>query len=163
MIDLITNLFRRPEPALLDARASDAAALAGVHARAFRHGWSEAEFERLLADRNVLCHLARSNGGTGAVVGFVISRLVEDEAEILMVAVAPGERGRGLAARLIARHLGRLAARGVRHVFLEVDEGNDPALKLYARAGFEQVGRRPGYYARAERNAAALLLRRDLA
>ncbi|MEX0591295.1 MAG: ribosomal-protein-alanine acetyltransferase, partial [Xanthobacteraceae bacterium] len=64
MIDLITNLFRRPEPALLDARASDAAALAGVHARAFRHGWSEAEFERLLADRNVLCHLARSNGGT---------------------------------------------------------------------------------------------------
>jgi ribosomal-protein-alanine N-acetyltransferase len=58
--------------------------------------------------------------------------------------------------------LGRLAARGVQHVFLEVDEGNDPALKLYARAGFEKVGRRPGYYVRPEGNAAALLLRRDL-
>jgi ribosomal-protein-alanine N-acetyltransferase len=162
MIGLIAHLFRRPEPALLDARAADAAALASLHARAFRHGWSEAEFERLLADRNVLCHLARTEGGTGIVVGFVIARIIDHEAEILMVAVAPGERGRGLAGRLIARHLSRLAARGVRHVFLEVDEGNAPALKLYARAGFERVGRRPGYYANADGNAAALLLRRDL-
>jgi ribosomal-protein-alanine N-acetyltransferase len=162
MIGLIAHLFRRSEPALLDARAGDAAALARLHASAFRHGWSEAEFERLLADRNVLCLIARSEGGTGEPVGFVISRLVEGEAEILMVAVARSERGRGLAGRLIARHLGRLAARGVQTVFLEVDEGNDPAIKLYARAGFEQVGRRPGYYTHAEGNAAALLMRRDL-
>jgi ribosomal-protein-alanine N-acetyltransferase len=162
MIGLIANLFRRTEPALLDARLSDAAALAALHAAAFRHGWSEAEVERLLADHSVLCHLARASGGSGPVVGFVIGRVVEDESEILMVAVAPAERGRGLAGRLIARHLGRLAARGVQHVFLEVDEGNDPALKLYARAGFVKVGRRPGYYTGPDGNAAALLLRRDL-
>ena len=162
MMGLLANLFRRTEPALLDARLSDAATLAALHAGAFRHGWSEAEFERLLADRSVLCHLARASGGTGPVVGFVIARIVEDEAEILMVAVAPRERGRGLAGRLIARHLGRLAARGVHRVFLEVDEGNDAALRLYARAGFQKVGRRPGYYERPEGNAAALLLRRDL-
>jgi ribosomal-protein-alanine N-acetyltransferase len=96
------------------------------------------------------------------VVAFVISRVIEDEAEILMVSVAPAERGRGLARRLLTRHLGRLAARGARRVFLEVDEGNDPAIRLYTRSGFERVGRRPGYYASAEGNAAALLLRRDL-
>lgn len=162
MIGSLSKLFRRPEPALLDARPSDAAALAALHAISFRHGWSEEEFERLLADRSVVCHLARAAGGTGPVVGFVIARIVEDEAEILMVAVAPSERGRGLGRRLIARHLGRLAAHGVRHVFLEVDEGNDSALKLYARAGFERVGRRPGYYQTPEGNAAALLMRRDL-
>jgi ribosomal-protein-alanine N-acetyltransferase len=162
MIGSLAKLFRRPEPALLDARPGDAAALAALHAGAFRHGWSEAEFERLLADRNVICHLARASGGTGTVVAFVIARVIEDEAEILMVAVAPAERGRGLARRLLTRHLGRLAARGARRVFLEVDEGNDPAIRLYTRSGFERVGRRPGYYASAEGNAAALLLRRDL-
>lgn len=162
MMGAIRSLFRRPEPALLDARASDAAALARVHAIAFRHGWSENEFERLLADKNVLCHVARGGGGTGPVCAFTISRIVEDEAEILMVAVAPGEQGRGLARRLLGRHLGRLAARGVRKVFLEVDEGNAPAIRLYSRAGFEQVGRRPGYYANPGRQAAALVLRRSL-
>lgn len=158
MSGLFASLFRRAEPALAEARAGDAAALSALHARAFRHGWSDAEFERLLADRNVTCHVARAGG----IAGFVISRTVEDEAEILMVAVAPQERGRGLGGRLIARHLARLAARGVKNVFLEVDEGNDPALRLYTNAGFERVGHRPGYYEKPQGTAAALILRRRL-
>ncbi len=163
MIALLQSLFGQPEPAILDARAADAAALAGVHADAFRHGWSESEFERLLADRTTVCHVARKKGGTGAICGFIIARVVEDEAEILMVAVGRGEQGRGLARRMLSRHLGRLAARGARHVFLEVDEGNSPAIRLYTRAGFEKVGRRAGYYAEAGRPAAAaLIMRRGL-
>ena len=162
MIGAIRSLFRRAEPAILDARSGDAAALARVHASAFSNGWSEDEFERLLADRNVICHVVRGSGGTGAICAFTISRLVEDEAEILMVAVAPGEQGRGLAGRLLSRHLGRLAARGVRNVFLEVDEGNQSAIRLYTRAGFEQVGRRKGYYAKPDGQAAALVMRRSV-
>ena len=158
MMTFFRALFRRPEPAIVEARPADAAALARVHASAFRHGWNESEFERLLADKNVICHAARGKGGTGAVSAFTISRAVEDEAEILMVAVAPGEQGRGLARRLLARHLSRLAARGARKVFLEVDEGNTPALRLYARAGFVEVGRRAGYYAEAGKQAAAALI-----
>jgi len=163
MIAFLQSLFRRPEPAILDARPADAAALARVHADAFRHGWSESEFERLLAERNTVCHVARGSGGTGPICGFVISRIVEDEAEILMVAVSRSEQGRGLARRMIARHLGRLAAQGARQVFLEVDEGNSPAIRLYTRAGFEQVGKRAGYYAEAGKPAAAaLIMRRSL-
>ena len=64
--------------------------------------------------------------------------------------------------RLTGRHLGRLAAFGVTRVFLEVEEGNQPALRLYARAGFQEVGRRAGYYPRPAGNVAALTLRRDL-
>jgi ribosomal-protein-alanine N-acetyltransferase len=158
-MNCLASLFRGGEPIFDEARAGDAGALAALHARAFRHGWSENEFERLLADRNVLCHVARA--GT-RVAGFVIARMVEDEAEILMVAVAPQQRGRGLGARLIGRHLARLAARGVRNVFLEVDEGNEPAIRLYTRAGFERVGRRPGYYEKPAGAAAALILRRGL-
>jgi ribosomal-protein-alanine N-acetyltransferase len=109
----------------------------------------------------VVAHVARA-GNRGAPAGFMLSRRAADEAEILTVAVAPAERGRGIARALLARHLGRLAALGITRVFLEVDDGNRPALRLYARAGFREVGRREGYYARAEGARAALTLRRDL-
>ncbi len=162
MIGKLAALFKRAEPAFLDARPGDASALAALHRISFRHGWSENEFERLLSDRAAIAHVARANGGRGPVVGFVLSHRVDHEAEILLVALAPGERGHGTAAKLLARHLGRLAAAGVRRVFLEVDEGNASARKLYTRAGFEEVGRRSGYYRKPEGNAGALVLGRDL-
>lgn len=160
MIGLLSSFFRPRELAIVDARPADAAALARVHARAFRHGWSESELERLVSDPRVTCHVAREGR---SLMGFVLSRIVEDEAEILMVAVDPSAQGRGLGGRLLRRHLGRLAARGARRVFLEVDEGNGAALRLYTRAGFAQVGRRPAYYPGGESRAAALILRRDIA
>jgi ribosomal-protein-alanine N-acetyltransferase len=162
MTGIVARLFGRSEPAIVEAKPGDAADLAATHARSFRHGWSEMEFERLLSDRAAVCHIARAAKPRGTIAGFVLSRRAQDEAEILMVAVLPSERGRGLARRLLARHLGRLASLGVTRVLLEVDEGNAPALKLYERAGFEQVGRRPGYYPRPEGSASALILRRDL-
>jgi [ribosomal protein S18]-alanine N-acetyltransferase len=162
MMAAIRSFFRRPDPAIADARADDAAALARVHASAFGHGWSENEFERLLADKNVICHVARGNGGTGEVCAFTISRIVEDEAEILMVAVEPGEQGRGLAAGCWRGIWDASPRAASARCFLEVDEGNAPALRLYSRAGFEQVGRRPGYYGNSEGSAAALVLRRNL-
>jgi [ribosomal protein S18]-alanine N-acetyltransferase len=60
-------------------------------------------------------------------------------------------------------HLRRLAGYGVATVFLEVDERNEPARRLYAGFGFAEVGRRESYYAEADGAAAALVLRRDLA
>jgi ribosomal-protein-alanine N-acetyltransferase len=162
MIAQLLQFFRRSEPAILDARPGDAPALAALHRVSFRHGWSESEFERLLSDRAALAHVARGQGGRGPVVGFVLSHRVDHEAEILLVALAPGERGHGTATRLLSRHLGRLAAAGVSRVFLEVDEGNAAARKLYTRAGFRMVGQRHGYYRKPEGNAAALVLARDL-
>jgi ribosomal-protein-alanine N-acetyltransferase len=162
MTGWFSRWFQRREPALLEARPRDATALAAVHARSFHHGWSEGEFERLLSERTTLGLLARADGGRGAVIGFVLSHLVHDEAEILVVAVHPSARGHGIARQLIDAHLARLAALGARQVFLEVEEGNAPAVRLYDRAGFRQVGRRTGYYRREPQNAAALVLGRDL-
>jgi ribosomal-protein-alanine N-acetyltransferase len=51
----------------------------------------------------------------------------------------------------------------VRTVFLEVDDDNIAARRLYARSAFREVGRRDGYYPRSGGAAgAALVLRRDL-
>jgi ribosomal-protein-alanine N-acetyltransferase len=163
MMRFLSRLLGGRAPAIRDARPSDAATLARLHAAAFRLGWSESEFERLLADRAVIAQTARTDSGRGSIAGFILSRRAADEAEILTVAVLPAERGRGIAGELLRRHMSRLAALGVARMFLEVEEGNRAALRLYARAGFREVGRRPGYYRHAPGGAAALVLRRDLA
>jgi [ribosomal protein S18]-alanine N-acetyltransferase len=159
MIGFISNLFSRGEPALFEASARDASAMASLHAASFRRGWSEQEMEGLLLDPHVIAHRALTAKKLG---GFIMSRRVDDEAEILSVAVASSQRGRGLARRLLDLHLRRLAGLGTFAVFLEVDESNTPALRLYRRAGFREVSRRPSYYPGADGAAAALVLRRDL-
>jgi ribosomal-protein-alanine N-acetyltransferase len=160
MIALLQRLFVRGEPALSEASARDAAAIAKLHAVSFRRGWSDGEFERLLLERNTIAHRAMVGG---SLAGFILSRLATGEAEILSVAVASRRRGRGLARRLLDLHMRRLAGLGVKAVFLEVDEDNEPARRLYRRAGFHEVGRRAGYYPQSGGNpAAALVLRRDL-
>jgi ribosomal-protein-alanine N-acetyltransferase len=143
-------------PGLSEAGPRDARAFATLHGASFHRGWSDGEFEQLLFDRNIVAHRALVGGH---LVGFILSRLVLGEAEILSVAVASSWRGKGLARRLLDLNLRRLAGLGARTVFLEVDEGNVPARRLYQRAGFRDVGRRPGYYAPCQ---GALILRRDL-
>jgi ribosomal-protein-alanine N-acetyltransferase len=159
MIGWLARLFGRVEPTLGTASPRDAASLAVLHAASFNRGWSEQEFEQLLTDRSVVADRAtvgRKN------VGFILSRCAADEAEILSVAVARSLQGRGLARRMLDLHLRRLAGFGLRTVFLEVEEGNTPARKLYAQAGFREVGRRPGYYPQGGTAKAAMVLRRDL-
>ena len=157
MIGIITRLFAR-EATVSQAGSADARALAALHASSFHRGWSEDEFERLLSDRHVVAHRATAGA---ALAGFILSRIVQDEAEILSIAVASARRGRGLARQLLDINLRRLAALGARSVFLEVGERNISARRLYRRAGFQEVGRRERYYA-PEQGAAALVLRRDL-
>lgn len=160
MRGFLARLFGGAEPVLAPAQPRDAAALATIHAASFNRGWSEQEFEQLLTDRNVIADRAACGRRP---VGFIVSRHAVDEAEILSVAVARAWQGRGLARRMLDLHLRRLAGLGLRAVFLEVDENNVPARKLYARAGFAEVGRRAGYYAQGrDKAAAALVLRRDL-
>lgn len=151
-----------PPPVITEARSADAHALAAIHVTGFERGWDVSEFERLLADKGVLGHLARP-GGRGAPNGFALSRIVLDEAELLTVAVLPSARGAGLARAILALHFGRLAGRGARTVFLEVAEDNAPALKLYRGFGFAEIGRRAGYYKRPGRPpATAIVMRRPL-
>ena len=152
----------RGGPAVVEAAtARDAARLAELHGASFAHGWGESEFEIMLAERNTLVHRLRLGGKT---IGLAVSRIGADEAEILSIAVDPARRGRGLSRTLLLTHLGHLAGRGVRTIFLEVEENNQPARRLYDRAGFVVVGRRERYYKQPSgEHLNALLMRRDLA
>ncbi|MBE7246682.1 MAG: GNAT family N-acetyltransferase [Actinomycetospora chiangmaiensis] len=150
-----------PEPYVAPLTdASQAPALARLHATAFARPWDAHEFERMLCERSTLGHaLWRA----GTLQGFVLSRRAADEAEILTVVLAPALRGGGHSRKLLREHLASLALAGIARVHLEVDEGNAPALKLYARHGFRQVGARTGYYLKADGSrATALTMSADL-
>jgi [ribosomal protein S18]-alanine N-acetyltransferase len=144
------------EPASL----RDARRLAQLHGESFHRGWGEAEFEGMLTERNTLVHRLRIGS---RIAGFAVSRMAADEAEILSIAVDASQRGRGLSRNLLLTHLGHLAGRGARTIFLEVEENNQPARRLYERAGFSVVGRRERYYQQSGgEQLNALLMRRDL-
>ncbi len=157
-------MFRKAKPFQvqpLDQEFADECAR--LHAAAFPHPWSAHEFERLIG--------AESSFGEAAVesrsrklLGFVLSRRALDEAEILTVAVDAARRGQGIGRRMLDVHLPRLELQGVKLVFLEVGETNVSALRLYARLGFVEVGRRQGYYrSAAGRQVTAIAMRRMIA
>jgi [ribosomal protein S18]-alanine N-acetyltransferase len=147
-------------PSIEPATQRDAPRLAQLHGASFHRGWGEGEFESMIAERNTLVHRLRLGRKT---IGFAVSRIGADEAEILSIAIDAGHRGRGLSRNLLLTHLGHLAGRGVRTIFLEVEENNAPARRLYERAGFAVVGRRERYYRQASgEQLNALLMRRDL-
>jgi ribosomal-protein-alanine N-acetyltransferase len=142
------------------ATPRDAPRLAQLHGESFHRGWGEGEFEGMLTEHNTLVHRLRAGG---KIIGFAVSRMAADEAEILSIAIAASHRGRGLSRNLLLTHLGHLAGRGVRTVFLDVEENNQPARQLYERAGFGVAGRRERYYRQpGGEQLNALLMRRDL-
>ena len=156
----LSGLFGSAPAVVEPASLRDAPRLAALHGASFHRGWGEGEFEDMLSQRNTLVHRIRLRS---KLIGFAVSRIAADEAEILSIAIAPGHRGRGLSRQLLLTHLGHLAGRGVRTVFLEVEENNLPARRLYDRAGFAVAGRRERYYREAGgEQLNALVMRRDL-
>ena len=157
--------FSSYPPVVDAARLDDVDDLAEIHAGSFHRGWSTSELEALIAQDRVVTVVARRGSpfGSRRPVGFVMVRVAEDEAEVLTVAVAPRQRGRGLGRRLMDAVLRRLYHDRVKSVFLEVDDGNAPALGLYRTLGFREVGRRKNYYERpGAPPSTALVMRTDL-
>jgi ribosomal-protein-alanine N-acetyltransferase len=160
VIAWLSDLWGGGALAIEPASLRDAPKLAQLHGASFHRGWGEGEFEQMLAERKTLVHRLRQGRKT---IGFAVSRMAADEAEILSIAVDAKHRGRGLSRNLLLTHLGHLAGRGIRTVFLEVEENNHPARRLYDRAGFSVVGRRERYYKQpGGEQLNAVLMRRDL-
>src|ERR1700747_2000031 len=92
---------------------------AAIHAVSFARPWQEADFEQLFVEPGTVADGA-IEARDEQLAGFVFSRIVADEAEILTIAVAPKWRRRGVATHLLAPHLNGLAANRVNRLFLEV-------------------------------------------
>lgn len=86
---------------------------------------------------------------TTDTAGFFLSRSVLDEEELLLFAIAPKYRLKGLGHQLLGRFIAEARASGMARVFLEMRREN-PAGYLYAAHGFREIGVRPAYYRTAE-------------
>jgi ribosomal-protein-alanine N-acetyltransferase len=117
----------------------------------FGEAWTRRQVSDSLLMPNTHYLLAGADGRSPRegqpAAGFALSRAVLDEEELLLIAVHPEHRGRGVGGVLLERFFVAAQARGSTRLFLEMREGNR-AEALYRRNGFETVGRRRHYYRR---------------
>lgn len=119
---------------------------------AFDPLYGEAWNRRQVEDAMVFGHthylLAGMDGedpADDAAVGFSLSRYGFEEEELLLFAVHPDHRGKGIGTRLLARFAETAKRRGAQRLLLEMRRGN-PAERLYRGFRFVQIGERPKYY-----------------
>lgn len=138
------------------ATAADLPALARLHAAAFPDETWDAE---TLAGMLAAPGAAALTAGGEALTGFVLLRVVLDEAEIFTICVDNAARRRGVGAALLQAALSAAASAGAASLYLEAAADNVSALALYRAAGFAEVGRRRGYYHRGAKKIDALVMR----
>ncbi|MBW9264573.1 MAG: ribosomal protein S18-alanine N-acetyltransferase [Candidatus Thiodiazotropha sp. (ex. Lucinisca nassula)] len=80
------------------------------------------------------------------VIGYGVMSVVIDESHILNICIDPTWQGKGLAIKLIRRLLKIARQHGAETVYLEVRVGNKPAIGLYKKLGFVEIGQRRDYY-----------------
>lgn len=78
-------------------------------------------------------------------IGFALSRIVADEAELLLLAVRKSGQRQGIGRHLLNDFAQKARTKGATTLHLEMRDGN-PASVLYQGFGFVEVGRRRKYY-----------------
>lgn len=115
----------------------------------FGEAWNRRQVEDALLLGN--CHYALAGPDGGLVgegesaAGFSLSRTGFEEEELLLIAVDPAHRGKGIGRLLLRRFAEDAAGRGARRLLLEMRK-NNPAEVLYRKFGFSPIGERRDYY-----------------
>lgn len=109
----------------------------------FGEAWTRGQCLGILSLPDVWLTLAKR--GDGQVCGFTLARRTLEEAELLLLAVEPASRGKGIGRALLERCAADAETRGADRLMLEMRDGN-PAGHLYETGGFTLVGRRKAYY-----------------
>jgi [ribosomal protein S18]-alanine N-acetyltransferase len=154
-----------PTPSIRTATTQDAEILSSIHRDAFPNYWNVAAFNDFFAVKDTFAFIASSCGehseSTGSFgardpaqslrnsqddVGMIVYRLHGGDADIMTMAVKPAFRRQGIARELLQKTLAHAATLGVGTMFLDVEEGNHPAISLYEKHGFTLIRRRKSYY-----------------
>ena len=132
-----------PQPVRFRAMMpADVPRVAAVERASYPFPWSEGIFRDCLRV-GYLCRVADCDG---EIVGYGVVAMGAGEAHILNICVAGHVRGRGVGRRMMQLLLERSQQAGMQDVFLEVRPSNPHAISLYQSLGFNEVGRRRGYY-----------------
>ena len=120
----------------------------------FAHPWSRADLEKQI-------HLATSHFLVAVVddtvVGYMGLQVFSGEGYVTNVAVLPEYRKQGIAQALINEEL----KNDMEFISLEVRESNLPAISLYTKFGFKNVGVRPNFYTSPCEDAIIMTMKRN--
>lgn len=151
--------FTKPlEYVVENANEKDVSRITILEAESILHPWETIEIESLVKDESKSCIVARDKS-TGEAIGYIGATTVIDEMEIGNLCVTARFRRIGVALALIEALISDARRREVKTIFLEVDESNAAAIKLYTKAGFVQYGSRSNYYGQGKN---ALLYRFEI-
>lgn len=138
----------------------DVEAVAAIELESFTMPWTAAMFRsELHNERTSRLLVARVPDHSEAIVGYLAYRIVLDEMHIILLAVAPAWRQRGIARQMLLESMAHARHAGCVRATLEVRVSNTPAQQLYFSLKFAPVGTRPKYYLRPTEDA--LILWRD--
>ena len=136
--------------------ASHVAQIAELEKLCFSDPWSERSVASELENK-LSCWLVAMEGEQ--VAGYIGSQTVCGETDMMNVAVHPSHRRKGIAEALILGLIEELKAMESHCLTLEVRASNTPAISLYEKLGFSEIGRRKNYYRNPKEDA--LILRKE--
>lgn len=136
--------------------ADDLDELIELEKKCFAYHWTPDQF-RMGLEKGIF-HILGTKV-EGELVGYIAFSLIEDEMEILNLAVHPAHREAGLATALLGRAFEICRKKGIRKSFLDVKVSNSPAIGLYRKFGYNEIGVRRNYYPDTKEDA--LLFRYD--
>lgn len=145
------NILIRP------ATREDVAPVALLEQQCFSCPWSEQSLGELLNNSFSIFLVAEEEG---ALLGYVSANCSFETGYINNLAVAPAHRRQGIGKMLLDALEEQALRRDVQTLTLEVRPSNLPARRLYKQLGYEEIGRRPGFYQQPTEDA--LLLERRL-
>lgn len=116
----------------------------------FSEPWSTQSFLDTITRDDTIYLVMEDNGEIGGYCG---AYCILDQAEIPNVAVHPQYRCQGIALAMLTQLLECCKAKGIESVVLEVREGNQPAIRLYEKLGFQSCGIRKDFYRKPQENA----------
>jgi len=111
--------------------------------------WSEDQFTTSIENSNNLCYCLSFNGRT---IGYLISMLAVDTADILNIGIDSEFQRQGHGTGLVNHLIEELKKRNISEILLEVRAGNKSAIRFYKRQGFEEISVRKNYYTKNSKN-----------
>ena len=141
---------------LEEMNASHVAQIAQLEKICFSDPWSERSVASELENK-LSCWLVAME--EEQVAGYIGSQTVCGETDMMNVAVHPDHRRKGIAEALILALIAELKTMESHCLTLEVRASNTPAIALYEKLGFSEIGRRKNYYRNPREDA--LILRKE--
>ena len=125
--------------------------------KAYRFPWTEGIFKNCLCNGDE-CWIILEN----KILGHAVLSLAAQEAHLLNLCIHPDHQNQGLGKHVLDHVLSIAKKKGALSIFLEVRVSNSAAVSLYENAGFNEIGRRTGYYPGPVNREDAIVFGREL-